>query len=242
MKVSDFTVPAYKRSQVDWTLWEVTHGRQIVRPPETIGTGFRHRIKRLLDIDAEIVKSDTLSVHAFSETAPGGQGVDRLFSLLDILSLGVAFQLLDTGLNQKEVVFLLQHTRGFLKGHFSRLSIYPVCGSEKLAEKTKTPQLPETLDGKHADTKAFMVITKIELIEIYSSTYKGDGPIILSPKMCWGTKELAAFIDKEAYRYPNHIVIEIAQLCAWLQNEIHNAPITKRGRKAESNKKGSENG
>ncbi len=226
-------VSTYKRSQLEWALWQAFFQRAQKKAPDKIHPVFRTRIKRLIDLDGKLVKSETHRQHAFVSDTNVGNGNDRHFSLFDVFYLGLGLDFLDAGYNQLDVIFILQHLRPHMEAEIQNIFTYPKFGRNVFAPED-VPQAPIYTRGNsvQADLRTFLVIQKVEFKEVYGFDEKSKTPIIYEPRIFKGYTSLTDFLDQDTYRQQKHLVIEIARLATEIREFLKESPVVKRGRKA----------
>lgn len=227
----------YKRNQVEWALWQLFAGGRFGKaPPSKV---FRTRIKRLLDLDRETEEYDESDWdhyrYAFLETPPEGQGVDASFTAFDVFCLAIALDLLDSGYKQSEILFLLRHIRQDLEKEQARIQKHPPVLFHRIHAKDR-PKSPtyEARGELWADDRVFMLLSKVEMKEVYPDTVKGRGkkrPFIFAPIFCDGIESLKKALHKMNVQRRKMLVMELAEMTVKLDEELKQAPLVKRGRK-----------
>ena len=111
----------FTKGQVVWAIWRALSNYA----PETgqPNSQLTNRIKRLLDLDR--TKHHRGEPLAFVDRLPGSRGVNVAFSKFDAFTLLLGIELLDIGLTQADVVFLIREIRDELKTHFDHIMSDP---------------------------------------------------------------------------------------------------------------------
>ena len=205
----------FKRSQVEWALWQhISHGSSN-DPPKALRT----RIKRLLEIDRE--KHRGTGEFAFCRTETSGQGTDAAFELFDVFCLALTLHLMHAGIKQSMVVTLMQHFRGYLWGHFDDITSRP---APKGRPRTVAKAMQE-------DRRVFAVFYNVDMAKELS---KSDRPKIRltfkEPEISWGLASLTSVLNRMDAFDRQTIVMELAHMAHDLEQALMHAPIAKRGR------------
>ncbi len=226
----------YGRGQVEWALWK-SFARN--RPQASdVPQVFRTRIKRLLDIDRELDLSEESlppeTQYAFAEP-PSGAGAESAYSPVDAFCLAVGLDLLDSGFKQSEVVFLMRYLRPELEARMQGLLERPSLIGRTRHRAESHPDLPTYPhnDRLFADARLFVVISKVELTELFPSSPKKtkNTPLILEPEFCDGIEALSDVLSE---RMPDRrriaVVLELAATAQATASFLEKAPVIRRGR------------
>ena len=218
----------YSRSQTEWTIWNAFFLLMHKDVPSDIPLTFKNRIKRLLEIDANLTIEDT--PFAFKSDNSEGLGDHRRFSLLDISLLALALRFLDNGFNQQEVVILVKCMREGITEEI--LAIL------KKHEQWIFPCVPTWSESKKKlDKRSFLVIQQTLLDEIYN---KKENVVLKnlydSPLVFHGINKLSHYIDNCTAFNPHLSIFEFGELAMQLSELVKIAPEAKRGRKPSKTK------
>lgn len=226
----------YGRGQVEWALWRAFGlGRKL---SDDIPKVFRARIKRLLDIDRGLDLSQQQAppeaAYAFVEHSAVEKG-ELSYTLLDAFCLALGLDLLDTGFKQSEVVYLMRYFRAELEAWVATLIERPSLLKRRRYRPKDHPNLPTfTHKGqKYADPRVFVVISKVELQEMFPIAQKKlkGAPLFLEPMFCEGAEALSQTLS--AYMPERRRVVMVLELTAIAQavaSYLDDAPEFKRGR------------
>jgi len=230
-------VETYRRGQVEQALWQYFRFGSTDRPaPPPV---FRTRIKRLLELDRAKEKYDESEMphsrFAFVDETPSGQGSDVSYTPFNAFCLGLGLDLLDTGYKQSEVVFLLRHIRTTLEDEFTRILEHPPLPRQAILAEDQ-PDCPtyEENDLRWADCRVFMLITKVEIKEVFgapSNRKSKTTPLIFTPVFCYGIEALRAELHRMKFNYRKVLVLELAHTAAMVRDLLRKTTVVKRGRK-----------
>ena len=226
----------YGRGQLEWALW-----RSFARAhynTSDVPRVFRTRIKRLLDIDRELKLDDAeippQAPYAFA-APPDVEGSESEYKAVDGFCLAIALDLLDTGFKQSEIVFLMRYLRSELEERFPALLGPPslIDRQRHLAEDHSDFPTYEYQGHHYVDRRLFMLLQKVELIEIIPGTppSRPQEPVIYEPVFCEGIEALK---EKLHEIMPDHrravTVLELAATAQAVQLWLTKAPMIRRGR------------
>ncbi len=223
----------HSRAQVEWALWGVF----VPRGPKEPSPVFKTRVKKLLDLDRTLeISSEDLGVapFAFTETKPAGSGKGTRFETIDAFCLALALDLLDFGLKQSEIIYLLRHIRGALHDVLDEIAEdYPQVRGAPRADQF--PHLPvrETKRGvAYADVGYYMIFRKVELHEAFAANPRlAKVPRIVQPSFHAGLDAAREALEKlDATR--KAMIIDLAGLVIPLRSQLKRAPPL--GRMAEA--------
>ncbi|MGE0667873.1 MAG: hypothetical protein AB7O49_15060 [Sphingomonadales bacterium] len=226
----------YKRSQVDWSLWQAYTAR-IVGLPAEMPPGFGTRLKRLLELDRRSVSypgSETpYARYAFMDDAPTGRGVDVPYTFANVWCLALAIDMLDAGFNPADIIFLLRHIRGDLENELDDIvkALPAQDGTVPLEARPDAPMIKKP-PHNFADGRVYLVIRKREMKELFT-VLKGkliDHPLFEAPLFYHGAEDLMSEIKEFGYAKRWGFVLEIACIAALLAGLLPRAPIIHRGR------------
>jgi hypothetical protein len=224
-------MPAYRRGQVEWALWQYFAGdADKSRVPQI----FLTRVKRLLEIDRQTkgYRSSQMphARFAFMDTRPQGKGIDSSYSAFDAFCLAVGLDLLDTGFKQSEVVLLLRHIRLEFAKQYEHAMRNPIMPRMRIAAEDR-PGCPsyENKGVRFADCRIFALIQKVEIKEAFPSVPRGL-PLILRPTFCHGVQALTEEMKKMNYDYRKVLVLELAHTAVMVTDHLKKAPDIRRGR------------
>ena len=229
-------VNQFRRGQVERALWAYFSGR--FGAGEAPPTLFRTRLKRLLEIDRvekRIYASEVRHArYAFTDSAPQGQGSDLSYSAFNTFCLAVAYDLLDVGLPQKDVVFFMRHIRGLLQQQFDWMNESPVEPRMKVLHKDR-PRCAAFEEGGTvwADCRVFMVVQKTMLDELKPADLSAElkkGSLIFQPKFFHGAKALGEEFRLMNFDYRKALVVELAHTARMIMDELATVPAIRRGR------------
>lgn len=227
----------YRRGPMDWALWRrFTEGRSgaLKDPPNA----FRTRTKKFLDLDREPL-TDVYGkpAFAFGDGEKPGKGSDRAFTHFDGTCLAIAHDMMDSGLKQTEIIFVLKHSRPAIRHFYDRI----MKGNDPVARTARLPKdYPEWPTYKDesgvekVDWRVFLVLKRSEFTGRYGERIRAGRPEV-EPEFnvldfCCGVDDLRAFLNEEMWRFRKAYIGEIAhparRLAAWLEK----APEVKRGR------------
>lgn len=227
------TSETFRRSQVEWALWRQYNAEraQLVAKPPAV---FRSRVKRLLDLDREIMVSEVPAPgHAFKDHDAPGRGTDVRFAPFDSFCLAVAFDMLDAGLKIGEVVFFLQHVRPRLLAHYKAIMARDLRPDRASSPSKAFPDLPSYEgDGGHglADWRVFLILRRIEPFAVARSDLPADRGIFLEPSFAEGSAGLCAYLDENPWALRKMYVGELAKPAVLTAGFLEQAPETHRGR------------
>lgn len=211
-------MPSFNRPTIDSALClilDTTNGQQ----------GSKHsrlpsRIKKLLDLDRTLAAETTRgTARAFTDHAGLKQGVDAAYTHFNVFCLALGLELLEAGFKQSEVVFWIRLTRRTLEEEYARILRGHVAGS---ASEGKPIPLPNKND------RCYMMVENIlsedsfpELKPAPTSRKSGAKPVAILPKFFYGTRELAAALDRTPTDLRRWLIIE----CRFLAVRLHNALV-----------------
>lgn len=185
---------------------------------------FRARIKRLLDIDRDFESDEYRELSLDTSPAflePGtrrGRGADISYSLFDSFCLMLGLDMLDQGLNQRDVVFCLRHTRPLLMEVFAKIA-------------SNLPEIRSYREKVPLEQQVYMLLSKQEILEPYpiieQKNYKG--PVINVPVFCFGLKEFTSELEGHLFRYRKTMVFELSSMLALLKKYLNETPKISRG-------------
>jgi hypothetical protein len=227
---------SYKRSQVDWSLWQAYTARSIGLPAE-MPSGFGTRLKRLLEADRRSVPypgSETAyRPYAFIDVTPAGRGTDVHYTFANVWCMALAIDMLDAGFNPADIIFLLRHTRDYLEHELGaiRRALPAQDGTVRVEQRPEAPLIkkpPHTF----ADGRVYLVIRKRELTELFPllAHKPPDYPLFEAPLFYYGAEGLMSEIREFGYFKRWGFVLEIACLASLLAEFLPRAPVTHRGR------------
>jgi hypothetical protein len=226
----------FRRGQVERALWSY-FGRHFGAPIEP-PTLFRTRLKRLLEVDRTQEKIYASEVpharYAFIDGPPSGTGIDLSYSAFNAFCLGVAYDLLDAGLKQSDVVFLVRNLRRDLAQEFTWMARSPIVPRMKTpaSERPNCPTFTEN-GTVWADCRVFVVIEKVELEELkptgLSPDFKEES-LVFQPKFLRGGNALAEELRTMNFDYRKALVLELAHTAQMVTEALKTAPAIRRGR------------
>ena len=231
------TPPTYRRGQIDWALWRQFTAERVTGPKETPRV-FSTRIKRLLDIDRTMVPVDpAASRYAFLEGEPPGKGTEVAFTPFDVYCLAVGLDMLDAGLKQSEVVFVLKHIRPELEQHHARILARP-CRPDRMHSLAESyPDMPSFLDDQGngiADWRVFLILKRVEFVETLhfpkDRPIPPKRPLFMEPVIVDGIDRLAEYLNAQMWPFRKGYVAEIAKPATLTTGFLKRAPEIRRGR------------
>lgn len=226
----------YKRSQVEWSLWQAYTAR-IIGLPADMPSGFGTRLKRLLEADRRSIPypgSETpYASYAFIDDTPAGRGTDVQYTFANVWLLALAIDMLDAGFNPADIIFLLRHIRGYLEYELAtiRQALPAQDGTVRVEQRPDAPLIkkpPHTF----ADGRVYLVIRKREMKELFPllTGKLTDHPLFEAPLFCYGAEGLRSEIQEFGYSKRWGFILEIACMASLLAEFLPRAPIAYRGR------------
>lgn len=235
----------YRRSQVDWALWQAFSRHKRLDPRRrSVPPIFTTRIR----------KFGALGVPFSEEERPGRQGLAGEYTSVDAFIIGVALVLQDIGLKLAEVAYFVRHTKDQLRSAYEEIMRAPPL-LKAVPEDFDYPNRPHLIyiegdDPKRfgnpsrkniADTAYYMSFRYIELQEALDERIRsaptdwpgtGRPPMFLRPKFFSGALAAAEELENmAAHAVDPRIIVELSHLAARLTQDLPNAPLLKRGRK-----------
>ncbi len=232
----------YKRGQAELALWRFFSAgfSQGAQPPEE----FLIRVKRLLEVDWNRDTSKDSEVRhprfAFRDGRGkgGGKGWEVSYTLFNVCCLGWGLELLDVGLKQSEVVFLLRHLCKEFQQEFEYILENPPAPGQRMAAEDR-PSCPSYEDQGLvlADCRVYAIIQMVKFKELFPHL-KGRKilrqPIFPTPVFCHGYAEAAKELhrmQRDPLQYRKAFVMEIAHMVILVKQYLEEAPAVPRGRK-----------
>jgi len=218
----------YKRGQVEWAIWR--HMAEDQNAPERPPKKFLTRIKRLLEIDRE--PNNGFPGPAFCESGSIGTGKDLEFTVFDAFCLCIGLDLINVGFKQREVVFLLSHTRPELKKEFDFINSGPGLHRARLGADDY-PELPKIVREKfvYADPTVIVLFERIETTEVISPPQKEDNnPVYFAPKFFHGIEAFKDGVKEIGLWFRVAAILELASSVTAMRDLLPKAPELKRGR------------
>lgn len=224
--------PTYKRGQVIWASWKAItlyKGSGSLEPPSV----FRTRIKRVLELDRGKPPSDLDAPYAFTGSEYPGTGYDLAFTEFDTFYIAWAMVMLDCGMKQADIVWLLRHIRADAIDEHEFIMSGPRA-DRQLRRANKDTDRPtfERNGNRYVDPRVFALIRKIGLVEVFPLLQKEPKqiPLFYPPEFCRGIEVYTALFKNFGISYHHVHVFELGHL-AWAVNDfLAKAPEVRRGR------------
>lgn len=248
-------MPAWKRSQVIAALWRyqatTPHWGADQHAPAIVPRTFASRVQKLLDLDRQpniMPWADPVEGEwAFFDGPGGGPGVEECFTLDHAWLLGIALELVNQGLKQSEIVFLIRKTRYHLEAILHRIRGRPVRHSPI---RSTAAQRELFSDGQGAapiyvrpdrtplaDWSCWLLLRRREATEVYprlEATRRGKHiPLYFPPEAADGLEALKERLFTHRNGFTSVILVEVAELAIQLPEYLAAAPEIRRGRKKE---------
>ena len=216
----------YQRGQMEWALWQHFGNRMGAHAGKPMPRVFANRIKRMLDLDA------AKTARVFAADGYEGSGNTAGYDEYGVFLMALALVLLDGGLKQSDVLFLLRHLKDRLRIQYTRIQSNPPAPGQMIFSKDRPNSPVHPYHPNMADCSVFLLIHKVEMLECWTATKRSpDEPMILGPKFCYGLEALRKELDRLNFDYPSETVIEFADMAMQIEGYLKKAPSLKRGRK-----------
>lgn len=224
------TNETFTKGQVEWAIWQAlsNYANPKGDPPSIL----LNRIKRLMDLDR--IKDAADQQLAFLEHLPGGQGVNAAFSNFDAFTLLLGIELLDIGLNQADVVFLIRNIRDQLRVQFENIMQDPPPARQRVSAKKGDKRPTYEQDKKrYVDYRVFMLTAKVEHTDRYPILHEAVSkgiPIFIEPSFCHGVEALQRQLNEAGSGFRKTMIFELSQYALLICSFLDAAPAITRGR------------
>lgn len=181
---------------------------------------------------------------AFYDEPGGGAGTEERFSTMHVFLLGIALDLLDLGLKQGEIIFVLKHCRPTLKKQFDEIlsipnAVAPIHGTGRQTMWHKhypdsQPLYQEPGKPTSADFTWWMVVRRFDR-DVYPSlaNVPPTTPSFMEPEYFQGLEALKNYLFMYLCNHRQAVVIELADRARTLPRFLVEAPQIGRGRPSE---------
>ena len=218
---------------------------------ESVPRVFRSRVKKMLDLDRlpHLLPWEENQLPpdqwAFYDQAGEGTGSEERFSTVHAFNMGLALQMLNIGLKQSEVIFVLKWARPDLEAVFKKIhaqpgALAPVSDTRRQSHEHKhypssKPIWLEDKKSPEADFTVWMLLQRVETKELHPSSgeraTEGQAPpMFMAPEFCFGLEAVKTYVFKHLNDFPHLVLLELADLALTLPRELAQAPAIGRGR------------
>lgn len=193
---------------------------------------FQSRIKKMLNLDRipGMTPWTELDDSWIFYDEPGqGVGSEDLFSTFHVFMMSMAIELMNIGLKQSEIIFVLKHGRDTFQEQFDRIHER----EDKRAPVTGFARSPASINAS-----TWMILRREEMQEIHPGfKKKAEGkkiPLFLEPDFFDGFEAVRDRFAGQLASHRHSILIEIADPALSLPGYLADAPFTRRGRAPSS--------
>jgi hypothetical protein len=174
--------------------------------------------------------------YIFFEDEGQGAGKETKFSDFHVFLMGLALDFIHMGFVQKEVLFVLFHTKNTLKQVFGEIN----GNKNRIAPFWNNDQTIGEIDGipkdlnSNADFTVYLTIRRFEYYDwvISNKTVNKDDIKFVNPTIFWGVKELSKELQQSGNLMPSFAIFELANLALVAPKITQEIEPQKRGRYA----------